>query len=171
MKTRISLLVILFSLFALAGYTQEKTKKQLKEEQKIEKQKQIDSLVNSKTFVFNARTALPQGTRSVNLSSSSYFMNLSPELIKSELPFYGKAYAGVGYGGEQGMKFEGKPDDYKVEKGKKNYSVSAVVKGNNDTYRISLSVGFEGGTTLTITSNNRSPMSFNGDVVAPEKQK
>jgi hypothetical protein len=169
MKMKIRLLVLLIAVFAASGFAQEKTKKQIKEEQKIEKQKQIEELVNSKTFVFNATRALPQGGKSINLTSS-YNVKFSPDLIESNLPYYGRAYSGVGYGGDSGMKFEGKPEEFTVTKGKKNYSIDATVKGSNDTYRLSLSMGFEGGATLSITSNNRSFISYNGDITAPEKK-
>jgi len=168
MNFKISLLVLFLAIFATTTFAQEKSKKQIKEEQKIEKQKHIDTLVNSKTFVFNATRALPQGGKSINLTSS-YDVKFSPDLIESNLPFYGRAYSGVGYGGDSGMKFEGKPEEFTVTKGKKNYSINAVVKGSNDTYRLSLSVSFEGSGSLSITSNNRSFISYNGDITAPEK--
>jgi Domain of unknown function (DUF4251) len=166
MKTQVLCIALILCFFAMPGFAQEKTKKQLKEEKKLEKQKQIEELVNAKTFVFNARTALPQGYKSINISTSSYFMRFSPEMILSELPYYGRAYSGSGYGGESGIKFEAKPDEFKIEKGKKNYNISAVVKANNDSYRISLTLGFEGSGTLNVTSNNRSSISYQGEVVA-----
>ena len=168
MNMKIRLLVLFMAVFAASGSAQEKTKKQIKEEQKIEKQKQIETLINSKTFVFNATRALPQGGKSINLTSS-YDVKFSPDLVESNLPYYGRAYSGVGYGGDAGMKFEGKPEEFTFTKGKKNYSINAVVKGNNDTYRLSLTVSFEGSGSLSITSNNRSFISYNGDITAPEK--
>jgi hypothetical protein len=168
MTTRISILVLFFVIFAISGFAQEKSRKQIKEEAKIEKQKQTETLVNSKTFVFNARMALPTGYKSVNLTTGGYNAKFSPELIDSYLPFYGKAYSGVGYGGDAGMKFSGKPEEFTLAKGKKNYIINAKVKGEKDTYRISLSVGFEGSATLSITSNNRSFISYNGEIAAPE---
>jgi hypothetical protein len=169
MNMKIRLLVLFMAVFAASGFAQEKTKKQIKEEQKIEKQKQIEALLNSKTFVFNATRALPQGGKSINLTSS-YDVKFSPDLVESNLPYYGRAYSGVGYGGDAGMKFEGKSEEFTVTKGKKNYSIDAVVKGNNDTYRLSLTVSFEGSGSLSITSNNRSFISYNGDITAPEKK-
>jgi hypothetical protein len=54
-------------------------------------------------------------------------------------------------------------------KEKKNYQVDAVVNGTTDKYRLSLSVGFEGSASLSITSNNRSTISYQGEISAPEK--
>jgi hypothetical protein len=171
MKTKTFILMIFVLLMATIGFAQEKTKKQLKEERKIEKQKEIESMINARQFVFVANTALPQGYKSVNLSSNDNYVKFHPERIESYMPFYGKGYSGIGYGGsETGLKFDGKPEEYKVAKGKKNYQVTAVVKGENDTFKLSLSVGFEGSALLNISSNNRSSISYNGDISAPEKQ-
>jgi spore coat protein CotH len=170
MKAKISILAIILALVMSNGFAQEKSKKQLKEEKKIEKQKLIDSLVNAKTFDFVGRTAMPSGYKSVNLSSTTNYVKFQPELIDSYMPFYGRAYSGVGYGTDEGLKFTGKPEDFTVTKGKKNYSVNATVKGDKDTFRLSLTVGFEGSASLSITSNNRSVISYSGDISAPEKK-
>jgi len=168
MKAKISVLSIILALIVTTGFAQEKSKKQIKEEKKIEKQKQIDSLVNAKTFVFIGRRAMPTGYKSVDLTTNTNFVKYQPDMIDSYMPFYGRAYSGVGYGGDEGLKFTGKPEEFTVTKGKKSYQVSATVKGEKDTFRLSLSVSFEGSASLTITSNNRSVISYSGEIIAPE---
>jgi hypothetical protein len=169
MKAKIRLLLVLLLLVAITGFAQEKSKKQVKEAQKLERQKQTEAMINAKTFVFYAKTALPQGYKTVQLNTREYNVNFLPDFIVSYMPFYGRSYSGIGYGNDNGLKFEGKPDGFTVTKGKKNFQVKAVVKGENDVYTISLSVSFEGSASLTITSNNRSPISYSGDISAPEK--
>jgi len=91
-------------------------------------------------------------------------------MVESEMPFFGTAYSGASvYGRETGMKFKGKPDEFKVEKKSKNFQIDVVVKDQNDTYRISISGGFEGSASLTIISNNRSPITYQGDITALKK--
>jgi hypothetical protein len=85
------------------------------------------------------------------------------------MPYFGRAYSGAGYGGDAGLKFAGKPEKYTVVKEKKNYQINVEVKSDNDTYKLSLSIGFEGSATLTVISNNRSTISYNGDISAPEQ--
>jgi len=171
MNAKYSILAVLFSFIVTIGFAQEKSKKQLKEERKIEKQKQTEAMINAKEFVFIANTALPSGYRSVNLTTNTNYVKFHPDLIDSYMPYYGTAYGGVGYGtGDTGLKFEGKPEEYTVTKGKKNYQVNAVVKAEHDTFRLSLSVGFEGSASLSIISNNRSSISYNGEISAPEKK-
>lgn len=169
MTKKLSILFLLAMLSFSSGYAQEKSKKQIKEERKIEKQNQVEAMVNAKVFVFTARTALPQGYKTVNLNTNMYNVSFSPEIINSYLPYYGRAYSGMSYGNDTGLKFEGKPEEFSVTKGKKNFNVKAVVKGENDVFDLSLSISFEGSASLTVNSNNRSPISYNGEISAPEK--
>ena len=57
----ISPLIVLISTFFNSGLTQEKTKKEVKEEKKIDQQKQTEALVNSKQFTFVAATVITTG--------------------------------------------------------------------------------------------------------------
>lgn len=175
MKTKLNFsLVRLFTLtfvfFSLTNaLAQEKSKKQLKEEIKLEKQKQTALLVDSKEFVFVARTAMPQGGRTIQLTTD-YTLEFHPDLIKCDLPFFGRAFSGVGYGGDSGMQFEGKPMDLKIEKKKKSHDIKVNVKGGNDSYSLLLSIYFDGTAYLSINSNNRSSISYNGDIEALQKR-
>jgi hypothetical protein len=170
MKTLISFLIMM-SLLMTSAFSQEKSKKEIKEEQKLEKQKQIEAMVNSKEFVFVARYANPSGGRQVDLTTNPNYVKYNPELLDGDMPFFGRAYSGAGYGGEGGIKFKDKPKTFTVEKGKKNFQIDAEVRGESDTYRLSLSVSFEGSASLSIISNNRGTISYQGEISAPEKAK
>jgi hypothetical protein len=164
MNTKISFFLVLMSLIVTSAFPQEKTKKELKEERKLEKQKQVESMVNDTVFVFVGRTALPTGMSSVNLSSNPNYLKFQPDMIESEMPYFGKGYSGIGYGGDSGLKFKGKPEKFTVEKKKKNYQIDTNVKVGSDNFRISLSVTFEGSTSLSIISNNRNTISYEGEI-------
>ena len=164
MKTKISFFLVLMSLIVTSAFPQEKTKKELKEERKLEKQKQVEAMVNDTLFIFVGRTALPTGMRSVNLSSNPNYIKFQPEMIESEMPYFGKGYSGIGYGGDSGLKFKGKPEKFTVEKKKKNYQIDTNVKVESDNFRLSLSVTFEGSASLSIISNNRSTISYQGEI-------
>jgi hypothetical protein len=164
MKT--NLLLLIFTLSMSSVIAQEKSRKVLKAEKKLETQQLIDSLMNEKEFIFEARTANPQGGRSVNLSTTTNFIKFKPEWIESDMPFYGRAYSGVGYGGDTGLKFEGKPSEFTITKTKKNYQIESKVKGATDTYHLFLTVGFEGNASLSVNSTNRSGISYSGEISA-----
>jgi len=170
MNPKISVLLVLFLLIGTSLLAQEKSKKQLREERAIEKQQQTEAMINAKEFVFIGRTAIPTGFKTMDLTTNTNYVKFHPDLIESYMPFFGKAYSGIGYGGDNGLKFEGKPEEYTFEKGKKDYKINAKVKGTNDTFKLSLSVSSKGSATLSIISNNRSPISYNGEISAPEKQ-
>jgi hypothetical protein len=167
MKLNILTLVTTLTLLSAVCFAQEKSKKQLQEEQKALQQQQTEVLINGKTFDFTARTALPQGGRSVNLSTDPNQVKFRPEVIECYMPYFGRSYGSAAYGGDSGMKFKGTPEAYSVTKGKKNFTVKATVKGSNDTYKLILTVGFEGNATFSVTCNNRSPISYNGAIAAP----
>jgi hypothetical protein len=168
MKTKISVIAVLLAFITISVFPQEKTRKQIKEEQKLEKQKQTEALLNSKDFVFKARMANPTGMKSVNLATNPNYVKFNADMIESEMPYYGKAYASAGYGSETGLKFKGKPEVFEMTKGKKNYDIKVTVKGENDKYKLYLSVGSEGSATLSVSSNNRSNISYTGEISASE---
>lgn len=173
-KLKYHLAFVLMILCATLSFTnliaQEKSAKQLKEEAKQEKQKQTALLVDSKEFVFVAKMVNPQGGRTINLTSNDYTIEFHPDLIKSDLPFFGRAYSGAGYGGDNGMKFEGKPQAFSIKKTKKSHSIKVEVKGEHDFYSLSLDVYYDGSAYLSISSNNRSSISYNGDIEAFKKK-
>jgi hypothetical protein len=170
MKSRIAILMTSLFLISIMAFSQEKTKKQIKEEQKLEKQVQVEAMVNSKEFTFIGRTANPSGMRSVNLATNPNFMKFSPDMIESEMPYFGTSHTSVGYGGDAGLKFKAKPEEFTMEKGKKNYEGMAVVKGADDKYKIYLSVSSDGSATLSVSSNNRSNISYSGTISPLEKK-
>ena len=168
MKTKISILVILFSILLAPAYSQEKSKKQIKEEESLQKQMQIETLVNSKDFVFIAKYALPMGASQVDLTSNPNYVKFNPDLMDGYMPFFGTATSAIGLGGDNTIKFKDKPETFNIEKKKKNFQIEAKVKGENDIYRLSLSVSFEGSTSLSIISNNRGTISYQGQIFPPE---
>jgi hypothetical protein len=169
MKTRIFFMILILSVVSATVFSQEKTRKELKAEKKLENQKRTEAMVNGKEFVFVPRTALPSGMKSVNISQNNNFVKFLPDLIESDLPFFGRGYSASGYTNDTGLKFKGKPETFIVEKKSKTFQVEATVKGENDSYKLFLSIGLEGNASLSVTSNNRSTMSFDGEITAPEK--
>jgi len=160
--------MIMMSLILTSGYSQEKSKKELKEEEKLQKQIQIEALVNSKDFVFIAKYALPMGARQIDLTTNPNYVRFNTELMDGYMPFFGTSTSAVGYGGDITIKFKDKPETFNIEKKKKNFQVDAKVKGENDIYRISLSVSFEGSSSMSVISNNRGTISYQGEIFPSE---
>jgi Domain of unknown function (DUF4251) len=168
MKTKLSILACLMLITMTSAYSQEKSKKELKEEEKLQKQQQIETLINSKDFVFKARYALPMGAKQVDLTTNPNYVKFNPDLMDGYMPFFGTASSGIGFGSDNTIKFKDKPESFNIVKNKKNFQVDAKVKGENDIYRVSLSVSFEGSSSMSIISNNRSTISYQGAIFPSE---
>lgn len=165
---RVAILLMLFSIFSLDGFAQEKTKKELKQERELQKQKEIQALIGAKNFVFDAEKVYPQGTRMIILDYNTYTLKFNSDNVICDLPFFGRAF-NVGYGSDGGIKFEGKPENIKVEKKNKKYLIKATVSGKNDVYDLLFTVFYDGGTTVNINSNNRASISYDGRIRAPKE--
>jgi len=168
MKTRIFLSIAFLIFIFGAAFSQEKSKKELKEEEKLMKQKQIEELINTKNFVFKGRWALPMGAKQIDLSTNPNYVKFNPDLMDGYMPFFGTATAGIGFGSDNTIKFKEKPESFNIVKNKKNFQIDAKVKGETDVYRISLSVTFEGSCSMSIISNNRSTISYQGEILPAE---
>lgn len=167
MLVKLPILVVFACFLNFSVFAQEKSKKELKAEQELKKQKEIEALIDSKNFVFEAQKAIPQGGRLLNLDYNTYFLKFNETKTTCDLPFFGRAF-NVAYGGDGGIKFEGVPENTKIEKSKKKYTVRTTVKGKDDVYNLLLNVFFNGGASLSINSNNRGSISYDGEVEAPK---
>ncbi|WP_343707273.1 DUF4251 domain-containing protein [Flavobacterium sp.] len=167
MKTTMSILMFLLSIASFSVSAQEKTKKELKQERELKKQNEIKALIDSQNFVFEAQKATPQGGRLIQLDYNTYFLKFKTDNTTCDLPFFGRGY-NVGYNGDGGIKFEGKPENVKVETKKNNTILKATVRGKSDVYNLMFSIFYNGSTTLSVSSNNRGPISYDGIIYAPK---
>ena len=165
MKPYIILCILSMLLCINPCYNQETSKKEKRLKAKIEKVHYIDSLMNSKTFVFMADRALPQGWKSVDLTTNYNFLKFDPEMSESYMPFFGRAYS-ADYGGDGGIKFKAKPSEYKIAelKNGQGYEVSVTVPDTKDIYKLTLFVSREGSATLNVNSNHLSFISYQGEI-------
>jgi hypothetical protein len=168
MKTLVLSFFLSFSM--LIGFGQEKTKQQIKEEQELAKQKKVEALINSKEFEFVGVMAYPQSGRSISLITNTNYLRFEKDTIHSEMPYFGRAYAGVGYGSNSGLSFKGLIKNFSITKNKKNFVVKAQVKDNSDNYSIILTVFFDAGASLTINSNNRDSINYRGEIAEFKKK-
>lgn len=169
MRTKLSILLVLVCFLNTPAFAQEKTKKELKAEKELQRQKEIEALVDSRKFDFEAQKLNPQGGRMIILDYNMYFLKFNPEKTTCDLPFFGRAF-NANYGRDGGIKFEGVPENIKVEKKKKSYILSAIVKGKDDVYNLMFSIFYNGSATLSVTSNNKAFISYDGLITAPKSE-
>ncbi|OAZ04171.1 hypothetical protein FLB_11640 [Flavobacterium succinicans] len=158
-------MVLIVLVTTSLSFAQQPTKKELKEARKMEQQKKVETLVAGEKFIFEANRAFPMGYRSIDLTTNPNSISFTPDVIKSDMPFFGRATGSISYGGgEGGLKFQGAPEEFSITKEKKKYLLKAKVKDKNDSYTIQLTIFFDGGASLVINSNNRASISYNGSI-------
>ncbi len=167
---RVNKLVIFMALsvFVFNGYSQGKSKKEIREEKKVAQQRLIEELINSKTFVFVATRVVPSKGRSIDLSTNSNFVKFAPEQIEGDMPFFGRSFSG-GTGDNAGIVFNEKPEMYTIDKKSKNFQVKAKVKGKSDQYQLSMVIGFGGSASLMISSNKKSTITYYGEITGDKQ--
>lgn len=168
---RLKILLLLIILVIPVGvHSQGRSGRVTEVEKEPGKEKQTELLVNSRDFVFRARRAIPSSGSSVDLTTNQNFVRFKPDFIESYMPFFGRAYSGVGYG-DTGLHFKGKPEEFTIERRRKNFEISATVRGETDNFKLFLTVSPGGNATLSIISNNRQSISYRGEIRAPGKEK
>ena len=122
-------------------------------------------LVEKGDFVFRARRAFPQGGRSIDLTSNRGFLEVSDSTAEAGLPFFGRAYH-VRHPGYGGIKFSGEMENPSLSEnpGKMRINYSFEVR-DYDIYRVNMVISYNGSTTVDISSNHRSHISYHGNVV------
>jgi hypothetical protein len=134
-----------------------------KNEKKDAQYEQIVALIDGGEFAYTVQSANPTGGKTVQITSS-YTMEAKGGIYKAYLPYFGRAH-NASYGGDGGVEFEGEPTDLKINKNadKRTITISFNIKNKNETYGCTLITGGGNG-TLTITSSNRSTISYYGRV-------
>jgi len=161
--------LVLFTFLIIGVQTsfgQKKSKKERRMEQFAETQK----LVDTKAFTFVPNRAFPQGGRSIDLTTNYGFIKIMNTKTEGDMPFFGRGY-NVSYGGDGGIKFkETTIEKEKIEVNKKKMRIlyNFEAKGKNDTYRISMDISYSGNASVNVISNNRSAISYNGEISATE---
>ena len=170
---RVTILIVILGITSISLNAQEaQTRKEKKQEKRDKEFAAIDSLIESKTYRFDARKANPSSGQQVDLTTHSADLIIKNDSIESYLPFFGRAY-NVAYGGaDSGIKFESLLTDYTLKKDsvKRTIDISFSAKSDYDTFKFNLSVTSSGSATLGIISINRAYISYYGTVV-PIKQK
>jgi len=168
-----AIFMVILMAFALINNAQEsvkKSKKEIKAEKKAQQIEKTKALIDSKTFVFNARSANPMKGRMINLTSS-YDIKVKNDSVFSYMPYFGVAYS-ASYGSNEGpMTFEQPIESYNMEPEKSGYFIKIKVKNKIDTIDLAFHVSENGSATLTALSTNRQSITYYGDIVEAETKK
>jgi len=163
MKTNILLLVIA-TLIVMPLHAQ--SKKELKKQKAAEEFAETKSLVESGSFRFDAIRAFSSNGRTINLTSHTAIVEISNDSAQADLPFFGTA-GSMAYSAESGgIQFDGIMEGVKliVNENKRRINLLFSVKDGRDMYKCIFTITGKSSSSLGITSNLRSSMSYDGSI-------
>ena len=156
---KIALVVLALAAVTIAAQAAKPDKKARAARQELAVKERLDS----RDFRIDVRRAMPMGGRTVSLSSS-YSVKIKGDSVYSFLPYFGRAYS-LPYGGGDGLIFDGVMTDYESGPGKKGATdITFGVRTPEDTFRYRIEVFDNGTSYISVMSNNRQEISFQGDL-------
>ena len=89
------------------------------------------------------------------------------------MPYFGRAYSGGYSTGGAGIEFNGQMESYDVNKNdkKRRVTIKFKVKGKDDSYACTLTVSGLNSASLSVSSNKRQTISYNGEISELEEEK
>ena len=166
MKNINKLLIIFFVLSFNYSFAQ-MTKKEVRQQKKEIKAIKINQLINQKQFIFKANSLTSNSGYNKTLSSN-YDLILKKDSVMAYLPFWGKAYTSL-FNDEGGIKFNEKMKEFQYDDlEKKGHNINFSVKTKDDTFHFNLNISTQGYANVIVTSNNKSRISYYGQIEAIE---
>jgi len=127
---------------------------------------EIKNLVDSKKFLFEVQSTMPQSGPSKQ-ESYGFFLKVSGDTLICYLPYYGRATMPTMNPGERPLDFTSTDFEYSVKENKKGgWEISISPKDQKNVREMSLTVFDNGSASLYVNSNNLQPISYNGSVKA-----
>lgn len=145
--------IVIFSILSVpAGFSQN------------DKENSVATAIGEKKYIFKARTMMPAGGGTMQLTSS-YDFTLKNDSAIAYLPYFGRAYtANIGKGRE-GVNFTSTDFSYKVKKSRKgSWSIQIKPNDTDDVQQLTLNISKNGYGTLHVNNQNRQAISYSGHV-------
>jgi Domain of unknown function (DUF4251) len=138
-------------------------------DKKAAKAAELKKNIEAKTYTFVADQMLPQGG-GTHLLTSEYDLRIIGDSVISFLPYFGRAYFGVGYNDDNGIKFTSTKFDYSLKEQKKGgWQIKITPHDAKNIQYLILNVSTSGYASLSVTSVNRDYISFYGYVKEKDK--
>jgi len=139
-----------------------------KEKEKAAKAAVVKAMIESKSFVFQAQSAMPSKMPTQQLSPGNTF-KVMPEEATADLPYFGRSYQAPMNPSESGIKFTSTKFEYTVKETKKGgWEISVIPQDVMNSPKIYLSVSPKGSASLRAIGGNKQPISFSGYIEQPK---
>ncbi|TNF73477.1 MAG: DUF4251 domain-containing protein [Bacteroidetes bacterium] len=130
---------------------------------------QMENVVNSKNFRFDALLAEPIGgsrVSRIDLTGYNAFMKFQGDDLQMELPYFGQRQVAQMGGGSQGIRFEGTATDVRTARNEKNnhYNLDFRVRSQSESFQCNLRVYSGMRSVLTVNSNQRNSIRYEGQI-------
>lgn len=142
----------------------------LTQKEKEANKSQIIAMIKNNRFKFEAQQANPLRPNiiSANLRQLNgyYGLSLSKDSLKCYLPYFGVARQAPYNSNDNGLDFISTDFSYdKVEKSDGSYEITIVPNDTDKANKLYFTISENGSATLNVTSNNRDPISFTGNII------
>ncbi|NJW53360.1 DUF4251 domain-containing protein [Salinimicrobium oceani] len=156
----ILVLVTLFALLLSCGSTDVGNANSAEYQQMLEQVKDLE-------FEIENQWANPTKYGRVNLIGNPNHIKFENDSVDIFLPFVGERHAGGGYGGEAAIKYEGIPQDLKIEERPGKNQAVITFKGNHkgEYMDFRIAVFQNGNTSTSVTSSQRDQIDYDGKIV------
>ena len=167
-------LIIAFFLSCSSSKSPELTAEQIKE---------LDEIVSNKSIEFKARWARPLTSTSLNriasagliepssninnidMTTNQNYFRMVGDSVMAYFPYFGEIQLGGGYypQNNNGIQFNGIPQNFSVDKDKKGYKIRFNIKDNTETYQVNAQLFANKKAVLNINSSHRTPITYSGN--------
>ena len=160
-------ILMLFVIFSLANTLVEaqtkEEKKRLKEETAQKEYEATKLLIDSGSYTFQANWANTQKGRRINLQGNPTYLKMDDGNVDAYLPYFGNIQSPT-IGGGGAIEFEGTVKNYKAKYNdkKKKATILFNAKNTSENFDINLSIYKSGSASLSISSNKRNSITYDG---------
>lgn len=163
MKRIITLCLMILLFIGLNVNAQSRKEKKDKAYQQL-----VEKVDGGKFYLEASRINLNAGVRSVQ--AEGYFLEIKGDSAKAYLPFFGRAYRSQ-IGGDGAIEFDHPFTKLNIKKSPDKHRIVMTMRVTTDVdiYDLTLFL-FSNNASLTISSNNRSTISYDMNFVEPKKK-
>jgi hypothetical protein len=160
---KLFLTLLMLSAFMLTSIAQS-SRKEEKNQQKDQQYTLAMNLINTGKYEFNGRRAITQKGRSIDLTTRQNFLRINDDKAVADMPYFGRAFSAGYSASDGGVNFDGPMEEFNIQNNekKRRIIVKFKVRTPDDTYSCSLTVNGPESATLSVSSNKRQTISYNG---------
>jgi len=165
-------LIIAAFLFVLSNPIIAQSKKELKKQKAAKEYLKTKNLIESGVYTFIAISANTQKGRRIDLSTNYNSLKFDNAHVIADLPFFGFSQVSS-FNSDGGIIFDIENTDFEIEYNDKKHKITIkfVAKNKTESFDLLLTVYSNASAALSITSNQRDSMRYQGDVKDLSKEK